>query len=204
MQQCAALKLEVDVQAIGYRIDNAVRFHASNLEISFFESVLFQQAMLNGLVWFGPRLCFLPWHCYAVAHRFPALVGLLNTITLSCLSIINGLYGCVAGSGLHEKKQAWFAEQQQVVENIISNFCKGRAVASDPIGAKLCMVAKRNQQFVQEIIQNAANNTTMYVVGAVHLPGELGMLALLKQQGYELKPIKLLVDEVVEDAAIIA
>jgi len=47
----------------------------------------------------------------------------------------------------------------------------------------------RNRRMIESILPHLADKTVFVAVGALHLHGEDGLLALLRQRGYELKPL---------------
>lgn len=49
----------------------------------------------------------------------------------------------------------------------------------------------RNQDWVPIITSNIETGSCLIAVGAMHLPGESGLIYLLKEQGYEVNPINL-------------
>ncbi|THH34982.1 TraB/GumN family protein [Neolewinella litorea] len=51
------------------------------------------------------------------------------------------------------------------------------------------LVIRRNQTWVPEIIERLATAPTMYAVGAGHLGGEHGVIALLRAQGISVEPV---------------
>jgi len=52
-------------------------------------------------------------------------------------------------------------------------------------------IVERNQRMAKTLISHFDENTVFAAVGALHLYGEYGLLALLRQQGYELKPLEI-------------
>lgn len=52
------------------------------------------------------------------------------------------------------------------------------------------MIFNRNDNWMRQIPSLIAEKPIMFVVGAGHLPGERGLLALLKKAGYEVTPVK--------------
>lgn len=52
------------------------------------------------------------------------------------------------------------------------------------------MLFNRNENWMRLIPSLIAEKPIMFVVGAGHLPGERGLLALLKKAGYEVTPVK--------------
>ena len=47
----------------------------------------------------------------------------------------------------------------------------------------------RNEKWLEEITQIASKKPTFFAVGAAHLASDKGVLALLKNKGYKVKPI---------------
>jgi len=52
-------------------------------------------------------------------------------------------------------------------------------------------IIDRNQRMAKSLLSHLDGNTVFTAVGALHLFGEDGLLALLRQQGYELKPLEM-------------
>lgn len=52
------------------------------------------------------------------------------------------------------------------------------------------IVKVRNLNWEKQMKEFLPKQTTMFVVGAGHLPGEFGMLNLLQEAGYKVKPVK--------------
>lgn len=51
------------------------------------------------------------------------------------------------------------------------------------------LLTDRNKRWIPLIAQQAASKPTFFAVGAAHLGGPAGVLALLRQQGYQVKPV---------------
>ena len=51
------------------------------------------------------------------------------------------------------------------------------------------LLTNRNKRWVPLMAQQAASKSTFFAVGAAHLGGPEGVLALLRQQGYQVKPV---------------
>lgn len=52
------------------------------------------------------------------------------------------------------------------------------------------MITDRNRRWVEAMPAIMSDKATLFVVGAGHLPGEEGVVALLKDAGYKVKPVK--------------
>ena len=52
------------------------------------------------------------------------------------------------------------------------------------------IVKVRNLNWEQQMKELLPQQTTLFVVGAGHLPGEYGMINLLREAGYKVKPVK--------------
>jgi uncharacterized protein len=51
-------------------------------------------------------------------------------------------------------------------------------------------LVKRNKKMARRIIKFGKKQPTFNAIGAAHLPGEEGVIALLRQKGYTVKPVK--------------
>lgn len=51
------------------------------------------------------------------------------------------------------------------------------------------LVTSRNKRWIPLMARQAASKPTFFAVGAAHLGGPSGVLALLRQQGYQVKPV---------------
>jgi uncharacterized protein YbaP (TraB family) len=51
------------------------------------------------------------------------------------------------------------------------------------------LITSRNKRWIPLMAQQAASKPTFFAVGAAHLGGPNGVLALLRQQGYQVKPL---------------
>ncbi len=52
------------------------------------------------------------------------------------------------------------------------------------------LLNNRNANWIQQISKVSATKSTFYAVGAGHLTGSKGVIALLRREGYKLKPVK--------------
>lgn len=53
------------------------------------------------------------------------------------------------------------------------------------------LVHSRNQNWMNELLPKAEGKTVLVAAGALHLPGEKGLLTLLKTQGFQIKRLEL-------------
>ena len=51
------------------------------------------------------------------------------------------------------------------------------------------LIERRNHAWIPQLVENISSAPALIVVGALHLPGETGILNLLKQEGYTITPI---------------
>ena len=49
---------------------------------------------------------------------------------------------------------------------------------------------KRNQNWIPKIEEKIKDHSCFIAVGAAHLPGDKGVLNMLKQKGYTVTPVK--------------
>ena len=52
-------------------------------------------------------------------------------------------------------------------------------------------IEARNQRMIEALLPRLDRGRVFVAVGALHLPGDKGLISLLRQQGYELKPLPL-------------
>jgi uncharacterized protein YbaP (TraB family) len=52
-------------------------------------------------------------------------------------------------------------------------------------------IVARNRRMLEALLPKLAEKTVFVAVGALHLPGESGLIQLLRREGYELKPLPL-------------
>lgn len=52
------------------------------------------------------------------------------------------------------------------------------------------LVSERNKNWKKQIVELLPVQSSLFVVGSGHLPGEKGMIKLLKKEGYKVKPVK--------------
>ncbi len=52
------------------------------------------------------------------------------------------------------------------------------------------LVSERNRNWENQIVELLPVQSSLFVVGSGHLPGEKGMINLLKKAGYKIKPVK--------------
>jgi len=52
------------------------------------------------------------------------------------------------------------------------------------------LLTNRNKRWLPQIAEQAATKPTFFAVGAAHLGGPEGVLALLRRQGYQVKPVR--------------
>ena len=52
------------------------------------------------------------------------------------------------------------------------------------------LVSVRNRNWEKQIVELLPAQSSLFVVGSGHLPGEKGMINLLKRAGYKIKPVK--------------
>ena len=59
------------------------------------------------------------------------------------------------------------------------------------MGAEEELLTKRNSKWIPVMKASMEKGNTFFAVGAAHLGGDIGVIALLRKQGYTVKPVKL-------------
>jgi uncharacterized protein YbaP (TraB family) len=99
---------------------------------------------------------------------------------------------------LVDDKEAMLAEMKAMTEAYFSFDMKGihalteRSVVTGEMTPEEFaeMITDRNRRWVEAMPEIMVAKPTLFVVGAGHLPGEEGVLELLKAQGYKVKTVK--------------
>ena len=99
---------------------------------------------------------------------------------------------------LVDDKEAMLAEMQAMTEAYFTFDMKGiheltiRSVENGEMTPEEFaeMITDRNRNWVEVMPEIMAAKPTLFVVGAGHLPGDEGVLELLKAQGYKVKAVK--------------
>lgn len=99
---------------------------------------------------------------------------------------------------LVDDKEAMLAEMQAMTDAYFSCDMKGihaltiRSVETGEMTVEefAAMITDRNRRWVEAMPAIMSDKATLFVVGAGHLPGEEGVVALLKDAGYKVKPVK--------------
>jgi len=58
-----------------------------------------------------------------------------------------------------------------------------------PLSFEKSLIEKRNKKFVERLIPYLKKQSVFCAVGALHLPGETGLINALQEQGYEVTPV---------------
>jgi uncharacterized protein len=90
-----------------------------------------------------------------------------------------------------------FNEQKKETEGMIAAYCDGDLDRLESVleankeyeRIAEVLIHRRNQEWVSPLIQKANTNPIFVAVGAGHLYGEKGLINLLRQKGYVLRPL---------------
>jgi uncharacterized protein len=77
-----------------------------------------------------------------------------------------------------------------IEEDLESLYEMIKASESDMEGFEQFMLIDRNRTWIKKITEFSNTKSTFFAVGAGHLAGENGVIALLKKEGYTLTPVK--------------
>src|SRR5690606_36468316 len=97
---------------------------------------------------------------------------------------------------LHDLKKEGFENTKKMVElykseNVqgLYDYMKTSSYMTDEVYNE--MLTKRNHNWVNEMPEIMQNQSVFFAVGAAHLGGNNGILKLLKDNGYTVKPVKI-------------
>ena len=83
---------------------------------------------------------------------------------------------------------AYFGQSLEDLEDLTAEESDGACGSSPEEEDKL--IYNRNANWAKAMPKIMAADPTLFAVGAAHLCGEKGVLALLKEQGYTVEPVK--------------
>ncbi len=75
----------------------------------------------------------------------------------------------------------------QDVDSLFRMTVKG----TDALNAEAELLTKRNSKWIPVMQKSMQEGSSFFAVGAAHLGGDIGVIALLRKQGYTVKPVKL-------------
>ena len=88
---------------------------------------------------------------------------------------------------MQDMTNAYFSFDMKSIEALTLNSLESGEMTDE----EFCeMLTDRNHNWVEAMPAIMAERPTLFVVGAGHLPCKEGVLALLKRQGYKVKPVK--------------
>ena len=89
---------------------------------------------------------------------------------------------------MKELTEAYFSQDMEKIlaltEAKLGNFCDSTPEEDE------ALIYGRNADWVEKIPAIIGDKSTLFVVGAAHLPGERGVLELLKKEGYTVEGVK--------------
>ncbi|MCD8184228.1 MAG: TraB/GumN family protein [Bacteroides sp.] len=92
---------------------------------------------------------------------------------------------------LEQSKRLASAYTKQDLDTILQLMEERDGNSCDPLPGEMeAMLDGRNKAWIQKMPAIMTENPTLFVVGAAHLPGDNGVLNLLKQQGYTIEAMK--------------
>ncbi len=99
----------------------------------------------------------------------------------------------VEGIRDHAKSKKMFAEMVALYkqENIAAlQSMTSKYMTKDYAEAERALLQERNRNWINSIQEGIQNGASFYAVGAAHLGGKEGVIALLRKQGYTVKAVK--------------
>jgi TraB/PrgY/gumN family len=162
-------------------------------QLRYFETLVFQQAMLNSSVWFGRRIVQMPWLKYDLLQKHPLFWFWISKATLLFVKIYNVFYNIFSVNSHTLAVQKFAKEQHQLLLQIVQAYEDGNALELSQEDAARVLLESRNQQEAALIKQNIENTPrkeqlALYVIGVAHFPGKTGLVELLQNAGYVLEP----------------
>ena len=152
------------------------------------ESKNFQIAMLSSSIWLGTKIRFMPWHNYQSLQAHPHIYLLLSKIVAKFFWLANVCYNIVKNQAHNVAVQEFNIDQQRKLIKLYKNFQNNEVEELDDFGKKMFLMKDRDKNIADKIYNNLNfSNPTAYVVGALHLPGNNGIVKRLEDKGITLK-----------------
>lgn len=88
---------------------------------------------------------------------------------------------------MQKMTDAYFSFDMKSINRLTAAELKSGHMSAEEFAA---MITDRNRRWVEAMPQIMQEASTLFVVGAGHLPGDEGVVSLLKAAGYKVKPVK--------------
>lgn len=88
---------------------------------------------------------------------------------------------------MQKMTDAYFSFDMKSINRLTAAELKSGHMSAEEFAA---MITDRNRRWVEAMSQIMQEASTLFVVGAGHLPGDEGVVSLLKAAGYKVKPVK--------------
>ncbi len=189
IKDCKKVYFEVDVTFAQDSMEGVIcQLLQDRLDVTYeyFETAAFQRAYLSSLYWSGTSLQLTPWHSYQWMQQCPEHIEALNEY-----------WACSA-----QWKNRWIseAESDEAVnknsEKVLSEWTKiehnyqehNMIEPFSDFENKYLFMKERNHTWMEHVLRNQKSDD-MYciIVGAGHLPGDEGLIALFEKYGYQCK-----------------
>lgn len=168
---------------------SGVEMANKNNSLNYFESAIFQHAMLNSSVWLGTKIVPLPWLKYNLLIKNPVLWFRASKATHIFIKFYNIVYNLFTGNAHSFALQQFAQEQHKQLVTLMNTYKSGNACALSDEETERYLLINRNKNALHLIQKNIeSGRTSLYVLGVSHLPGTTGIVSLLLNEGYSLEP----------------
>ena len=207
IQDCSTVFLECDLphstqMGLGYEkaVKEILETDYPTIQLTHFEPLLLQKAMLLCSLWVGNNIIHLPWLDYKTLKKAPAFFYYLTLFTQKLFFLYNFLFNIFRPNLQQQALREHLQKGQQQVLELYQNFIKGIAVPLNSLDNKMILMTDRNHEYINQIEKQSPQKRACYVVGVGHLPSTCkedgtaennGMVYLLEKTGYSLEAITL-------------
>ncbi len=189
IKQCKKIYFEVDVTFAQDSMEGVIcqlLQDRSEIKYECFETAAFQRAYLSSLYWSGSSLQLTPWHSYWLMQQFPEDIEAFNEYWARSVQWKNRLISEVESDDAVNKNSEkvlseWVTIEQNYQEHdIVESF-------SD-FESQYLFMKERNHTWMHRMLKNQkSDDLYCIIVGAGHLPGDDGLVALFEKNGYQCK-----------------
>ena len=194
--KCKTFIFEVDTQRLYTQLPFGIERVAYELleskqdkSIVYLESLAFQRAMLGMRIFFGESIIQLPWHSYNLLKKYAKPIIFANKFCSFFARLYNTAYNMFFSQKHSLAVHEFQKEQQQISIKFFKEYQQEKFTElSHEDKVSLC-IEERHDDWIEILRDNTDIQGPIFItVGVAHLPGEKGLIKLLEQEGYELTP----------------
>ncbi len=191
LKDCKKIYFEVDVMFRQDSMEGVIgQLFQDRPEIKyeFFETASFQRAFLSSLYWSGASLQLMPWHSYWLMQQFSESIEDLNEYWALCAQWKDQWVSKTESDEAVNKNSEKILSEWVTIEQ---NYQEHDSVELfTDLENQYLFMKERNHSWMKILLNNQkSDDCYCIIVGAGHLPGDDGLVALFEKNGYQCKQV---------------